>query len=110
MADERTAQEIAQTALNNRKKFQVTWKSALGVVAAFFGALTAAEPSLGLPTSVSAALTAGGAAIVALERIADSIDYRSLLTGGTPTIDQTSLNSAVVSLAQAAQKLADTDK
>jgi len=75
-----------------------TWKSLLGLLGAILGALTASIPQMHLPPAVSSALIAGGAVIIALERVADSIDYHAILSGQAPTIDQTSLNQNVESL------------
>lgn len=106
LSDQQTTTHITQKALANRSPFQASWKSLLGFLAALFGALTASIPALSLPPAVSAALAAGGLAILAFERIADAIDYRTLATGGSPATDQGELHAAVNSLAQSAEVLA----
>jgi hypothetical protein len=106
LSDQQTTTQITQKALANRSPFQASWKSLLGFLAALFGALTASIQALHLPPAVSAALAAGGLAILAFERIADAIDYRTLVTGGSPATDQGELHAAVNSLAQSAEVLA----
>jgi hypothetical protein len=106
LSDQQTTTQITQKALANRSPFQASWKSLLGFLAALFGALTASIQALRLPPAVSAALAAGGLAILAFERIADAIDYRTLVTGGSPATDQGELHAAVNSLAQSAEVLA----
>jgi hypothetical protein len=62
---------------------KLTWKSILGVLSMVAGALTAAVSqanALHLPASVSAGLVAVGGIVVAAERIADALDYKT--TGG----------------------------
>jgi len=88
LSDQQTTAQITQKALANRSLFQASWKSLLGFLAVLFGALTASIQALSLPPAVSAALAAGGLAILAFERIADAIDYRTLVTGGSPATDQ----------------------
>ncbi|HWG63664.1 MAG TPA: hypothetical protein VG253_18390 [Streptosporangiaceae bacterium] len=88
LSDRQTTSQITQKALANRNPFQASWKSLVGFLAALFGALTASIQPLSLPTAVSATLAAGGLAILAFERIADAIDYRTLVTGGSPAADQ----------------------
>jgi hypothetical protein len=106
LPDQRTTAQITQKALANRSPLQASWKSLLGFLATLFGALTASIGALSLPPAVSAALAAGGLAILAFERIADAIDYRTLVTGGSPATDQGELHAAVNSLAQSAEVLA----
>jgi hypothetical protein len=106
LSDQQTTAQIAQKALANRNPFQASWKSLVGFLATLFGALTASIHALHLPIAVSVTLAAGGLAILAFERIADAIDYRTLFTGGSPAIDQDELNTAVNSLAQSAEALA----
>jgi hypothetical protein len=106
LSDQQTTAQITQKALANRSLFQASWKSLLGFLAVLFGALTASIGALSLPAAVSAALAAGGLAILAFERIADAIDYRTLVTGGSPGTDQGGLQAAVSSLARSAEVLA----
>src|SRR5260370_14087094 len=102
LSDQQTTAQIAQKALANRNPFQASWKSLVGFLATLFGALTASIHALHLPIAVSVTLAAGGLAILAFERIADAIDYRTLFTGGFPAIHQGGLNTAVNSFAHTA--------
>lgn len=64
---------------------KVTWKSILGVLTMVSGIITSAVGSGALPLSVSKVLISVGAAIVAIERIADAVDYHSDSKYNSPT-------------------------
>lgn len=52
-----------------------TWKSIMGLLATLAGSLSAANVAgMGLPTSVSKWLIAGGIALVGIDRLADVVD------------------------------------
>lgn len=56
---------------------KVTWKSIVGFVTLASGAITQAVATNVLPGGASKVLIAVGGVLLAFERIADAIDYRS---------------------------------